>query len=155
MLQTMVSRSAFYPTYISVVNLLQSLHFGGVLNHKKRCVCRLQPLGSARVLNPPVHSRYFWIIFAAIFFWEWCVSYLWDSRLRSRTTGAYRIPQYPFPLLTAISIVCLVDNGRHTFVRNLFGAGSSNEGIGLFSFGTSWTLITQGNPLVWPLRTRM
>ncbi|KAM5530628.1 hypothetical protein V8D89_015697 [Ganoderma adspersum] len=107
---------AFYPTYISVVNLLQSLHFGGALNHKKR--------------------RYFWIVFTAIFLWEW-------------------IPQYPFPLLTAISIICLVDNGRHTFVRNLFGAGSSNEGIGLFSFGTSWTLITQGNPLVWPLRTQV
>ncbi|KAI0674129.1 OPT oligopeptide transporter [Trametes maxima] len=107
---------AFYPSYISVVNLLQSLHFGGVLNHKKR--------------------RFFWIVFAAIFCWEW-------------------IPQYPFPLLTAISIVCLVDNGRHTFVRNLFGAGSSNEGIGLFSFGTSWTLITQGYPLVWPWRTQV
>ena len=66
-----------------------------------------------------------------------------------------RIPQYPFPLLTAFSIVCLADNGRHKFVRNLFGAGSSNEGIGLFSFSTSWTLITQGYPLVWPLRTRM
>ncbi|OSD07818.1 OPT oligopeptide transporter [Trametes coccinea BRFM310] len=105
---------AFYPKYISVVNLLQSLHFGGVLNHKKR--------------------RYFWIVFAAIFFWEW-------------------IPQYPFPLLTAISIICLADNGRHTFVRNLFGAGSSNEGIGLFSFSTSWTLISQGYPLVWPWRT--
>ncbi|KAI0819456.1 OPT oligopeptide transporter [Trametes gibbosa] len=107
---------AFYPNYISVVNLLQSLHFGGVLNHKKR--------------------RYFWIVFAAIFCWEW-------------------IPQYPFPLLTAISIVCLVDNGRHTFVRNLFGAGSSNEGIGLLSFGTSWTLISQGYPLVWPWRTQI
>ena len=42
---------AFYPTYISVVNLLQSLHFGGLLNHEKR--------------------RYFWIVFAAIFCWEW------------------------------------------------------------------------------------
>ncbi|TFK90092.1 OPT oligopeptide transporter [Polyporus arcularius HHB13444] len=107
---------AFYPKYIAIVNLLQSLHFGGVLNHKRR--------------------RFFWIVFAAIFFWEW-------------------IPQYPFPLLTAISIICLVDNGRHTFVRNLFGAGSSNEGIGLFSFSTSWTLITQGYPLVWPLRTQI
>ncbi|KZT33595.1 OPT superfamily oligopeptide transporter [Sistotremastrum suecicum HHB10207 ss-3] len=106
---------AFYPSNISVVNLLQSLHWGGLLNHKKR--------------------RYFWIVFCAIFFWEW-------------------IPQYPFPLLTAISIICLADNGRHTFVRNLFGAGSSNEGIGLFSFSTSWTLITQGNPLIWPLQTR-
>ncbi|KAI0330064.1 OPT oligopeptide transporter [Cubamyces sp. BRFM 1775] len=106
---------AFYPNYISVVNLLQSLHFGGVLNHKKR--------------------RYFWIVFAAIFLWEW-------------------IPQYPFPLLTAISVICLADNGRHKFVRNLFGAGSSNEGIGLFSFSTSWTLISQGTPLVWPWRTQ-
>ncbi|KAK7683103.1 hypothetical protein QCA50_013776 [Cerrena zonata] len=107
---------AFYPTYISVVNLLQSLHFGGTLNHKKR--------------------RFFWVAFAGIFLWEW-------------------IPQYPFPLLTAISVVCLIDNGRSTFVRNLFGAGSSNEGIGLLSFSTSWTLITQGNPLVWPLQTQI
>ncbi|EPS96475.1 OPT oligopeptide transporter [Fomitopsis schrenkii] len=107
---------AFYPTYISVVNLLQSLHFGDALNHKRR--------------------RFFWIVFCVIFCWEW-------------------IPQYPFPLLTAISIICLADNGRHDFVRNLFGAGSSNEGIGLFSFGTSWTLITQGSPLVWPLQTQV
>ncbi|KAJ7784362.1 OPT oligopeptide transporter protein-domain-containing protein [Mycena metata] len=106
---------AFYPNYISIVNLLQSLHWRGALNAKKR--------------------RFFWIIFAAIFFWEW-------------------IPQYPFPLLTAISIICMADNGRHAFVRNLFGAGSSNEGIGLLSVSTSWTLITQGTPLVWPLQTR-
>ncbi|KAF5371806.1 hypothetical protein D9758_003457 [Tetrapyrgos nigripes] len=107
---------AFYPTYISVANLLQSLHFGGALNAKRR--------------------KFFWIMFAAIFFWEW-------------------IPQYPFPLLTAVSIICLVDNGRSSFVRNLFGAGSSNEGLGLFSFGFSWSLITQGYPLVWPLRTQI
>ncbi|KIY50624.1 OPT superfamily oligopeptide transporter [Fistulina hepatica ATCC 64428] len=105
---------AFYPAYISVVNLLQSLHFGGALNAKRR--------------------KFFWIVFTTIFFWEW-------------------IPQYPFPLMTAISIICIADNGHHGFVRNLFGAGSSNEGIGLFSFGTSWTLITQGYPLVWPLQT--
>lgn len=65
-----------------------------------------------------------------------------------------RIPQYPFPLLTAISVICLADNGRSAFIRNLFGAGSSNEGLGLFSFSTSWNLITQGNPLIWPLQTR-
>ncbi|KAJ3784083.1 OPT oligopeptide transporter [Lentinula aff. detonsa] len=107
---------AFYPSYISIVNLLQSLHFGGALNEKRR--------------------KFFWMVFAAIFFWEW-------------------IPQYPFPLLTAISVICLADNGRHAFVRNLFGAGSSNEGIGLFSFSLSWTLITQGFPLVWPLQTQV
>ncbi|KAF7307796.1 OPT oligopeptide transporter [Mycena kentingensis (nom. inval.)] len=107
---------AFYPTYISVVNLLQSLHWRVALNAKKR--------------------QFFWIVFAAIFFYEW-------------------IPQYPFPLLTAISIICLADNGRHEFVRNLFGAGSSNEGIGFASVSTSWTLITQGNPLIWPLQTQI
>ncbi|KAF8814983.1 OPT superfamily oligopeptide transporter [Phlegmacium glaucopus] len=107
---------AFYPAYISVVNLLQSLHFDGTLNAKKR--------------------KFFWIAFTAIFFWEW-------------------IPQYAFPLLSAFSVICLADNGRHDFVRNLFGAGSSNEGIGLLSFSTSWTLITQGFPLVWPLQTQI
>ncbi|KAJ7650709.1 OPT oligopeptide transporter protein-domain-containing protein [Roridomyces roridus] len=107
---------AFYPNYISVVNLLQSLHWRGALNAKKR--------------------RFFWIVFAGIFLWEW-------------------IPQYPFPLLTAFSIICLADNGRHAFVRNLFGAGSSNEGLGLLSVSTSWTLISQGTPLVWPLQTQI
>jgi hypothetical protein len=48
---------AFHPTYISVVNLLQSLHFGGLLNHKKR--------------------QYFWIVFVAIFMWEWYVMLLY------------------------------------------------------------------------------
>ncbi|KZT10438.1 OPT oligopeptide transporter [Laetiporus sulphureus 93-53] len=105
---------AFYPTYISVVNLLQSLHYGNALNQKRR--------------------KYFWVVFTLIFFWEW-------------------IPQYSFPLLTAISIICIADNGRHDWIRNLFGAGSSNEGIGLLSFSTSWTLITQGYPLVWPWQT--
>jgi hypothetical protein len=107
---------AFYPTYISVVNLLQSLHFEGALNKKKR--------------------SFFWIVFIGIFCWEW-------------------IPQYSFPLLTAISVICIADNGRHASVRNLFGAGSSNEGLGLLSFSLSWTLITQGTPLVWPLKTQM
>ena len=125
---------AFYPTYISVVNLLQSLHFGDALNHKRR--------------------KFFWIVFCMIFCWEWYASLCPIARISHVTHSLGRIPQYPFPLLTAISIICLVDNGRHDFVRNLFGAGSSNEGIGLFSFGTSWTLITQGSPLVWPLQTR-
>ncbi|KAJ7786715.1 OPT oligopeptide transporter protein-domain-containing protein [Mycena olivaceomarginata] len=96
--------NSFYPNYISGVNLLQSLDWRGTLNAKKR--------------------RFFWIVFAAIF-WEW-------------------IPQYPMPILTTISVICLADNGR-----------SSNEGIGLLSVSTSWTLITQGTPLVWPLQTQI
>ncbi|KAJ7771898.1 OPT superfamily oligopeptide transporter [Mycena olivaceomarginata] len=87
---------AFYPNYISGVNLqrMQSLDWRGM----------------------PKKRRFFWIVFAAIFFWEW-------------------IPQYPMPILTAISVICLADNGR-----------SSNEGIGLLSVSTSWTLITQETP---------
>lgn len=47
---------AFYPTYISVVNLLQSLHGDGTsLNQKKR--------------------RFFWIVFVCIFCWEWIPQY--------------------------------------------------------------------------------
>lgn len=99
----------------------------------------------------------FWIVFAAIFCWTW-------------------IPTYVFPLLTAFSIVCLADRGRTEWVRNIFGAGSSNEGyvfspspsfrpglkfshlnssIGLFSFGFDWTLISQAYPLYWPLETQV
>ncbi len=66
--------------------------------------------------------RFFWIVFTAIFFWE-------------------IVPTWMFPLITAFSIVCLADRGQHDFVRNLFGAGSSNEGIGLFSFGFDWVLM--------------
>lgn len=52
-------RSAFYPSYISVVNLLQSLHFGGALNHKRRYV----PVYSLyRSVLIEVGRRYFWIV---------------------------------------------------------------------------------------------
>ena len=69
----MVLNSAFYPTYISVVNLLQSLHFGGVLNHKKRFVVVSGLPITTLFLNSLLNSRYFWIVFTAIFLWEWCV----------------------------------------------------------------------------------
>lgn len=149
--ETLASHSAFYPTYISVVNLLQSLHFGGALNAKRR--------------------KFFWIVVSpssptcTLFYTDHlavCYHLLlgMDSSIPLPSPGA-SVPYFrmnpslhTYAFKTAISIICLVDNGRHTFVRNLFGAGSSNEGIGMFSFGLSWTLITQGNPLVWPLRTR-
>ncbi|ORY26993.1 OPT oligopeptide transporter protein-domain-containing protein [Naematelia encephala] len=114
--------SLIYPTYalwpanLPTISLLQSMHYGGMLNKKR--------------------MRFFWIVFAAIFCWE-------------------IIPTWMFPLLTAFSVVCLADHGRHDFVRNLFGAGSSNEGLGLFSFGFDWLLITQAYPLYWPLQTQI
>lgn len=60
-----------------------------------------------------------------------------------------------FPLLTAFSVICIADNGRSAVIRNLFGAASSNEGIGLLSFSFDWTLITQAYPLYWPLQTQV
>ncbi|EGN93492.1 hypothetical protein SERLA73DRAFT_64004, partial [Serpula lacrymans var. lacrymans S7.3] len=107
---------ALYPNNIPSISLLQSMHFGGLLNKKK--------------------MKYFWIVFAAIFFWE-------------------IIPTWMFPLLTAFSVICLADTSQSPLVRNLFGAGSSNEGLGLFSFAFDWTLITQAYPLYWPLQTQV
>ncbi|KAK6902867.1 hypothetical protein I203_108127 [Kwoniella mangroviensis CBS 8507] len=115
--------SLIYPTYavwpetLPYMSLLQSMHFGGMLNKKR--------------------MKFFWIVFIAIFCWE-------------------IVPSWMFPLLTAVSIICLADNGRHTVVRQLFGAGSSNEGLGLFSFSFDWILITQAYPLclVWPFNSQ-
>ncbi|KAF9232970.1 OPT oligopeptide transporter protein-domain-containing protein [Melanogaster broomeanus] len=107
---------ALYPAQLPSISLLQSMHFGGLLNRKK--------------------MKYFWIVFAAIFCWE-------------------IVPTWMFPLVTAFSVVCLADNGKSAFVRNLFGAGSSNEGLGFLSFGFDWILITQAYPLYWPLQTQV
>lgn len=65
------------------------------------------------------------------------------------------IPTWIFPLLTAFSVICLADNGRSAVIRNIFGAGGSNEGLGLLSFSFDWTLITQAYPLYWPLQTQV
>ncbi|KAH7889787.1 OPT oligopeptide transporter protein-domain-containing protein [Phlebopus sp. FC_14] len=107
---------ALYPSQLPSISLLQSMHFGGLLNRKK--------------------MKYFWMVFTAIFCWE-------------------IVPTWIFPLLTAFSVICLADNGGSPVIRNLFGAGSSNEGLGLLSFGFDWTLITQAYPLYWPLQTQV
>ncbi|KAF9232980.1 OPT oligopeptide transporter protein-domain-containing protein [Melanogaster broomeanus] len=80
--------------------------------------------------------KYFWMVFTAIFCWE-------------------IVPTWMFPLLTAFSVICIADNGKSTFIRNLFGAGSANEGLGLLSFAFDWTLITQVYPLYLPLQTQV
>ncbi|KAG2061444.1 OPT superfamily oligopeptide transporter [Suillus hirtellus] len=107
---------ALYPNQLPSISLLQSMHFGGLLNSKK--------------------MKYFWIVFWAIFCWE-------------------IIPTWMFPLLTAFSVICLADNGRSAVVRNIFGGGGSNEGLGLLSFSFDWSLITQAYPLYWPLQTQV
>lgn len=58
-------------------------------------------------------------------------------------------PQWIFPLLGAVSVVCLF---QHTspVIRNVFGGGSNNEGMGFFSWSFDWNYIGSGclyNPL--------
>ncbi|KAJ9117463.1 hypothetical protein QFC22_004313 [Naganishia vaughanmartiniae] len=50
------------------------------------------------------------------------------------------LPQWIFPLLGALSIVCLV-NHTSPVLRNIFGGGSNNEGMGLFSWSLDWNYI--------------
>lgn len=56
-------------------------------------------------------TKIFWTIFAFIFCYE-------------------IIPQWIFPVLTGVSIFCLVDH-TSSVVRNVFGGASNNEGMGV------------------------
>ncbi|KAI0312705.1 OPT oligopeptide transporter protein-domain-containing protein [Amylostereum chailletii] len=78
--------------------------------------------------------RLFWMLFTVIAVWE-------------------IVPQYMFPVLSGFSIFCLADNGRHDFMRNLFGGASNNEGTGLLAFCLDWNYI--GGDCLWiPLKTQ-
>ncbi|EKJ69563.1 hypothetical protein FPSE_10274 [Fusarium pseudograminearum CS3096] len=76
----------------------------------------------------------FWIVFVAIFCWEW-------------------FPEYIFPLLSAVSIFCLADRNNPVFT-NLFGGSQGNEGMGFLSLCFDWNYIAGfGSPLWMPLQT--
>ncbi|KAJ5186100.1 Oligopeptide transporter OPT superfamily [Penicillium cf. griseofulvum] len=78
--------------------------------------------------------KVFWIVFAAIFCWEW-------------------FPEYIFPLLSAVSIFCLADQNNPVFT-NLFGGSQGNEGMGFLSVCFDWNYIAGfGSPLWMPLQT--
>ncbi|CAO3655326.1 unnamed protein product [Mucor fragilis] len=76
-------------------------------------------------------TRFFFIVFAAIFVYEF-------------------IPQYMFPLLGGISIICLAKNDSR-WVMRLFGGLGTNEGMGMFQLSFDWNLLTSYNPLYIPL----
>ncbi|KAG1146924.1 hypothetical protein G6F37_000865 [Rhizopus arrhizus] len=80
-------------------------------------------------------TRFFFIIFGAIFIYEF-------------------IPQYIFPLLGSISIVCIVKQNSH-WVQYLFGGRSPNEGLGIFTFCFDWNLLNGISPLVLPFWVQM
>ncbi|KAG2148356.1 OPT oligopeptide transporter protein-domain-containing protein [Suillus cothurnatus] len=80
--------------------------------------------------------RVFYIVFTAIFFWE-------------------LFPEWIFPLLTGISIMCLaVPN--NAAVSRVFGGTNGNEGLGLLSICFDWQYISSGvNPMVIPLKAQL
>lgn len=79
--------------------------------------------------------RMFWIAFGAIAVWE-------------------IIPQYIFPVLTGLSIFCLIDNGHSDVLRNVFGGASNNEGMGALAACFDWNYI--GSGCLWtPLKTQV
>ncbi|KAJ6517714.1 OPT oligopeptide transporter [Mycena vulgaris] len=79
-------------------------------------------------------TKLFWTVFAAIFVWE-------------------IFPQWIFPLLTGVSIFCLIDQS-HAVMRNIFGGASNNEGMGLFAVCFDWNLIGSDN-LYLPIWTQI
>ncbi|KAG1841045.1 OPT oligopeptide transporter [Suillus subluteus] len=79
--------------------------------------------------------RVFYIVFTAIFFWE-------------------LFPEWIFPLLTGLSIMCLaVPN--NAAVSRVFGGTNGNEGLGLLSICFDWQYISSGvNPMTIPLKAQ-
>ncbi|KAI7895930.1 OPT family small oligopeptide transporter [Mucor mucedo] len=76
-------------------------------------------------------TRFFFIIFGGIFIYEF-------------------LPQYMFPLLGGVSIVCIAKNDS-VWVQRLFGGINPNEGLGILQFTFDWSQMSNMAPLVIPL----
>ncbi|KAI9019174.1 OPT family small oligopeptide transporter [Phycomyces nitens] len=79
--------------------------------------------------------KFFFYIFGGIFVWE-------------------IFPQYIFPLLGGISIVCLAKRDS-PWVQNLFGGLGTNEGLGIGSISFDWAGLSMLSPLVLPLYVQL
>ncbi|KAG1875137.1 OPT oligopeptide transporter [Suillus tomentosus] len=81
--------------------------------------------------------KVFYCVFTAVFIWE-------------------IFPEWVFPLLTGLSIFCLVAPGNAT-VSRVFGGSNGNEGLGLLSLCFDWQYISSnaGNPMAIPLRAQV
>ncbi|KAG1858150.1 OPT oligopeptide transporter protein-domain-containing protein [Suillus subluteus] len=80
--------------------------------------------------------RAFYIVFTAIFFWE-------------------LFPEWIFPLLTGLSIMCLAAP-NNAAVSRVFGGTNGNEGLGLLSICFDWQYISPGvNPMTIPLKAQV
>ncbi|KAH9478936.1 Oligopeptide transporter 3 [Psilocybe cubensis] len=112
---------AVYPQLMPTVQLFDALHRGQeAIMQRKRL-------------------RFFWIIFVAIFVWEW-------------------FPEYIAPTLTGISIFCLANQKNAWFTR-IFGGAAGNEGLGVFSICFDWAYVGAGGgsigSLFTPLSTQL
>ncbi|THU99543.1 OPT oligopeptide transporter [Dendrothele bispora CBS 962.96] len=97
---------AVYPQLMPTVQLFDALHRGtSNIMQKKRI-------------------KFFWIVFIAIFIWEW-------------------FPEYIAPTLTGISIFCLANRKSAWFTR-IFGGAAGNEGLGAFSICFDWAYVGSG-----------
>lgn len=104
-----------YPINLPITSVLELLHHADKSDTKRRL-------------------KVFWIVFAALFFWEF-------------------LPEYIFPLLTGVSVFCLAKQNSLVFT-NLFGGAQGNEGMGLFSLCFDWNYVAGfGSPLFMPLQT--
>ncbi|EIW85092.1 OPT oligopeptide transporter [Coniophora puteana RWD-64-598 SS2] len=80
--------------------------------------------------------KVFYICFFVIFFWE-------------------LLPEWIFPLLTGLSVVCLAAPNS-AFVSRVFGGSDGNEGLGLLSICFDWQYISGGvNPMSIPLNAQV
>ncbi|KAG2194924.1 hypothetical protein INT47_005600 [Mucor saturninus] len=76
-------------------------------------------------------TRFFFIVFGGIFIYEF-------------------IPQYMFPMLGGVSIVCLAKDNS-PWVQRLFGGIAVNEGMGMFQLSFDWNFLSFYTPLTIPL----
>ncbi|KAG1807603.1 OPT oligopeptide transporter protein-domain-containing protein, partial [Suillus subaureus] len=105
-----------YPGVLPLLSMFDALYEGGMAARKK--------------------LRVFYIVFAAIFFWE-------------------LFPEWIFPLLTGFSIICLAAP-NNAAVSRVFGGTNGNEGLGLLSICFDWQYISGGvNPMTIPLKAQV
>ncbi|GAA6055417.1 hypothetical protein JCM3770_006982 [Rhodotorula araucariae] len=112
-----------FPTYIVFPQIVPVVQLFDLLHRDKDYASQRRRL------------RFFLVIFAAIFVWEW-------------------VPAFIAPSLTGISIFCLARQNS-AWVTRIFGGSYPNEGMGLFQFCFDWSYISGAGPLYTPLATQL
>ncbi|KAI3614519.1 oligopeptide transporter [Moniliophthora roreri] len=116
-----------YPTFSVFPNLMPTVQMMDVLHR-----------GQENLLQQK-RIKFFWVLFAGIFVWEW-------------------FPEYIAPLLTGISVFCLARQDS-AWVTRIFGGAAGNEGLGLFSICLDWNYVGSGGAaygaLFQPIQTQL